>query len=125
MIRTVRPPSRARVAMPRATLPPPMMVICMANLLAAFPEDLRPTQPVCPLARRVGRVRLGQVGGRVGGQGDDEGFDGRRGEGVHRGDLAAPALGEFGDDGVGDAAEPDGNHRPGVGRLDPGGGIGA
>ena len=41
------------------------------------------------IAGCVGRVRLGQVGGGVGGQGDDEGFDGRRGEGVHRGDLAA------------------------------------
>src|SRR5882672_917768 len=125
MIRTVWPPARARIAMPRAMLPAPMMVICMVNLLTAVPEDPRPTQPVRPLPGCVGRVRFGQVGGGVGGQGDDEGFDGRRGEGVHRGDLVAPPLGEFGGDGAGDAVEPDGNRRPGVGRLDPGGiGVG-
>jgi len=60
--------------------------------VAALAVPAASGQPVTGL---LGRVGLRQVGGGVGGQGDDEGFDGRRGEGVHRGDLVAPALGEF------------------------------
>jgi hypothetical protein len=48
---------RARVAMPWAMLPAPMMVICMVNLPTAVPEDPRPTQPVRPLPGCAGRVR--------------------------------------------------------------------